>query len=111
MRRGTTPTNRFITNLDLRDAKEAYMSYAQDEEVIFEKTLEDMVIKEINVECGDEDITKYLIAIKLTQEDTLALSTDMPVEIQCRPIFPDGTVPPCKIIRVPVERILKEGVI
>ena len=111
MRRGTTPTNRFITNLDLRDAKEAYMSYAQDEEVIFEKTLEDMVIKEINVECGEETITKYLIKIKLSQEETLSLSTEMPVEIHCRPVYPDGTVPSCPIIRVPVERILKEGVI
>lgn len=111
MRRGTTPTNCFRTNLDLRECREAYMSYAQDEKIVFEKTLEDFVIEEINVECGEETITKYLIKIKLSQEETLSLSTEMPVEIHCRPVYPDGTVPSCPIIRVPVERILKEGVI
>ena len=111
MRRGTTPTNRFTTKLDLRDAEEAYMSYAQDEEVVFEKTLEDFVIEEIDDPCGEEGSKKFLIKIKLTQQETLALSIEEPVEIQCRALFPDDSAPASGIIRVPVERIIKEGVI
>lgn len=99
MRRGTTPTHIFKSDVDLTDAVEIFMTYKQSGKIYIEKTIEDMEVSQ------DE------IRIKLSQTDTLALSTMEYVEIQCRAKFPDGAAIASNIINAPVQKILKEGVI
>ena len=40
--RGTTPTNTFNTSFDLTEATVIYVTYAQQNQIVFEKTLEAM---------------------------------------------------------------------
>ena len=100
MRRGTTPTHKFKVPIDLTSAEVIYMTYKQPGgERLIEKETQDMQISEKE------------ILIDLTQADTLALSTIGEVEIQCRARYPDGKAVASQIIKVPVKKILKEGVI
>ena len=98
MRRGTTPTNTFTVDVDLRQATELYVTYQQNGETIFEKTLEDVTVTETAIE------------IALTQEETLAFSKGM-VQIQIRAKFLDGAALASNILATSVEQILKDGVI
>lgn len=99
MRRGTTPTHIFKSDVDLTDAVEVFMTYKQEGKILIEKDIEDI------------EITAEELRIILAQTDTLALSTMKYVEIQCRAKFADGTAMASNIINVPVQKILKEGVI
>ena len=99
MRRGTTPTHKFKAPLDLTSASEVFMTYKQEGKTTIEKTKEDM------------EISENEILIEISQTDTLSFSTIGDVEIQCRAKYPDGKVVASQIIRVPVKKILKEGVI
>lgn len=99
MRRGTTPTHKFKVPIDLTEAAEVYMTYKQEGRVKVEKTIEEMTITE-------EEIT-----LELSQTDTLAFSTVADVEIQCRARFRDGSAVASCVKKIPVCKILKEGVI
>lgn len=99
MRRGTTPTQTFKSPIDLTDAVVVEFTYRQDGKNIITKTKQDM------------EITDEEVRIRLEQIDTLAFSTIGQVEIQCRAKFADGTAVASNIIKVPVCKILKEGVI
>ena len=106
MRRGTTPVHTFKPKsketgepLDLRSAAVVYLTYKQDGRVKVEKNKEEM------------EITEDRIRVELSQQDTLAFSTIGDVEIQCRARYPDGSAPASKILRIPVSKILKEGII
>ena len=99
MRRGTTPTHYFKTKVDLTGATEMFITYAQEDKKVVEKTINDITIE-------PEQLT-----VKLSQTDTLAFSTIGEVEIQCAVKMPPDTVLRSKIIRRPVGKILKEGVI
>ena len=99
MRRGTTPTHKFKVPIDLRSAVKVYITYKQGNQVKVEKTKDDM------------EITEDQITLQLTQEDTLAFSTIGDVEIQCRARYADGAAPASNIKKVPVCKILKEGII
>lgn len=96
MRRGTTPTNVFKTNVNLAGAT-VFISYAQKGEVIVEKTNDDV------------DIHNECLSTRLTQEDTLKLDSRQKVNIQIRYVFPDGTAGASNIITVDVGDILKDG--
>ena len=98
MRRGTTPTNTFTVDVDLRQATALYVTYKQNSRVILEKTLEDATITETSV------------AVTLTQEETLAFSKGT-VSIQIRAKFADGAAIASNIITSSVDQILKDGVI
>lgn len=105
-RRGTTPIHKFWPRdkktkepIDLRSAEVVYMTYKQDGRTVIEKTKDDM------------EITEDMVTIHLSQLDTLALCDRKEVEIQCRVKFPDQEAPASCIIRAPVCKILKEGVI
>lgn len=98
MRRGSTPTNTFHTNVDLSGAT-VYVTYTQRGAVVVEKTGDDLVI------------TQDSVVTALTQEDTLSFHSDAPVEMQIRYVFPDGTAGASNIITTTVLRILKDGVI
>lgn len=97
MRRGSTPTNTFSLDIDLRQAT-VFVSYEQNGRLVFEKTGEDLTVEE------DE------ISLKLTQEDTLLLKPGE-VLIQIRYIFPTGDADASNIIRTTAERVIKDGVI
>lgn len=100
MRRGTTPTHTFGTDIDLRTAEAIYITYEQGGKTVVEKTIEDMTIEEDSV------------AVTLTQEDTLAFEEKGgKVKIQIRAKFANGSVVASNIISTPAEEILKEGVI
>lgn len=99
MRRGTTPTHKFKVPIDLTEADEVYMTYKQDGTVKVEKTREDM------------EITAEEITLQLSQTDTLSFSTIGDVEIQCRAKFLDGSAVASCVKKIPVCKILKEGVI
>ena len=98
MRRGTTPTNTFTVDVDLRQATEMYVTYQQNGETVLEKTLEDVTVTETAIE------------IALTQEDTLAFAQGT-VQMQIRAKFGDGAAIASNIIVAPVDQILKDGVI
>jgi hypothetical protein len=97
MRRGSTPTNTFLVDIDLRGAT-VYISYEQRKRVVFEKTNDDLTIEEDK------------ITVDLSQEETLAL---IPGEvcIQIRYVFPNGKADASNIITTTAERIIKDGVI
>lgn len=101
MIRGTTPTHVFTSCMDLTDAaiSEIYITYSQRDEVIFEKTIDDVVIEENKIK------------VKLTQEETLLLDDSDSLEIQAALKFEDGTVVRSKMVRTDVGRILKDEAI
>lgn len=99
MIRGTTPTLEFTLPFDTGELDEAYVSFAQRNEVVLEKTLS---------EC--ECIGNKMI-VRLSQEDTLKLRSDQGTEIQIRARTKGGEALASNIMRVSTERILKDGVI
>lgn len=115
MRRGTTPTHTFHTDVDLTEARAVFVTYAQDGEVIIERSLEDGV-----------EVTEDTVSVTLTQEETLRLEAVMAkhlsiaddifklqkaskVLIQIRAAFPDGSSVASNIVSVGVQDVLKDG--
>ena len=94
-RRGSTPTNTFTVNVDLREAK-IYVSYSQDGEILVEKTGDDLEVDETS------------IVVHLTQAETLRFKTGS-VSIQIRYVMPDESADASNIMTVSSERILKDG--
>lgn len=99
MRRGTTPTNTFKVDADLSEASVLFITYSQQGKTIIEKTLEDATIT-------PEDIT-----VNLTQAETLEFNSGIPVKIQIRAGFEDGSRIASNIMTTDVSAILKDGVI
>ena len=97
MRRGTTPSHTFTTDIDLSDAEVVYVTYKQGSKVILEKDKDGM------------DITSDSIVIELTQEDTLSFKMGQPVRVQIRARFPSGSAVASNIIQTTADEILKEG--
>lgn len=97
MRRGSTPTNTFDLDIDLRDAT-VYISYEQDGAVVIEKTGDALTVSEDK------------IVLTLTQEDTLKFRPGT-VLIQIRYVFPNGVADASDIIQTSFGRIIKDGVI
>lgn len=95
LRRGTTPTNTFNVNIDLREAT-VYVSYAQRGILLVDKTGTDLFITE------DQIVTT------LSQEDTLKFKPGE-VDIQIRYVKADGTADASNIIKTIVDQILKDG--
>lgn len=96
--RGTTPLNTFNVPIDLRDAEVIYITYKQEDTVVFEKVKDDLTITETS------------LSVRLTQEETIALK-ERPVKIQIRARFADGTAVKSVVMTASVDELLKEGVI
>lgn len=97
MRRGSTPTNTFTVEIDLRNAT-VYVSYEQDGAVVLEKT-------------GDAlTVSSTSIVLQLTQEETMLFHPGK-VLIQIAYVFPDGSADRSDIISTTFERIIKDEVI
>ena len=101
MRRGSTPTNTFLTDIDLSNAT-VYVSYEQKGQTVLEKTGTDLTFAP-----GTEQGT-YTITLELTQADTLKFLPGT-VLIQIRYVFPDGSADASNIIQTSAERIIKDG--
>ena len=99
MTRGTTPLLRFVLpfNADLLDT--TYITMIQDGETLIEKTLEDC------------EKTENVLSVRLTQEETLKLESGRAMEIQVRARLKSEEAVASQIVMVPVDRILKDGVI
>lgn len=78
MRRGTTPEYTFDIGLDTSFLKVVRVLYSQNDNVVFVKTIED---------CTLDGTT---ISVRLTQEDTFSLDSDLPVQIQIRVLTKGG---------------------
>ena len=96
MKRGTTPTNTFKTNIDLTGAT-IFLTYSQRGRVVLEKTGDDL------------EISAEAIVTRLTQKDTLGFDALQKVSIQIRYVFPDGTAGASNIMTASVGEILKDG--
>ena len=96
MKRGTTPTNTFKTNIDLTGAT-VFLTYSQRGRVVLEKTGDDL------------EITAEAIVTRRTQKDTLGFDALQKVSIQIRYVFPDGTAGASNIMTASVGEILKDG--
>jgi hypothetical protein len=96
MKRGTTPTNTFKTNIDLTGAT-VFLTYSQRGRVVLEKTGDDL------------EISAEAIITRLTQKDTLGFDALQKVSIQIRYVFPDGTAGASNIMTASVGEILKDG--
>ena len=94
-RRGSTPTNIFCVNVDLRGAM-VYITYKQNGEIIVEKSGDDIAIEETYV------------STKLTQEETLRFK-DGVVRIQIRYVRESGQADASNILETRAEEILKDG--
>lgn len=99
MIRGTTPRLEFTLPFDTDLLAEAYVTLSQQGKTVIEKRLE---------ECEAEE---NLLAIRLTQEETLKLVSGQTTEIQIRARTSTGDALASSIIHVSTERILKDGVI
>lgn len=99
MRRGTTPTLQItVTGLTDIEVQNLYLTLRQGQTTI-EKT-------ESGVTVDGE-----VISATLTQEETLSLTAKMDVAMQLRVLSTNNTAYASNIVTVPVEAILKEGVI
>lgn len=99
MRRGTTPTHVFNTDIDLSEASVIWLTYKQNGNVLFTKEMPDMTI------------TEDSISVELSQEETLQFVPDKTVKIQIRARFADGSAIASNVIQTTANTILKEGVI
>lgn len=96
MYRGTTPTHTFTLPFEASQLSEAYITYAQNNQVVIEKTLSECTIDGKN------------LSVTLTQTETLGLVAISNTEIQIAAKV-NGKVLRSNIISVPTERILKDG--
>ena len=97
MRRGTTPTHTFTLPFDCSEITKLHIAYAQDDEVLVEKTLSDC-------ECDGNVLT-----VTLAEEETLLFDCKKRcAEIQLR-VARGVKKLASDIFKVPIDRILKEG--
>ena len=100
MYRGTTPGLEInVGDIDLTHVTELWLTLSQHGEVKINLTLEDV------------DIDGSTVTCTLTQEETLSLKASPSTLLQMRFLMDDGQALATPIVKIPVEAILKEGVI
>lgn len=100
MRRGTTPTLEIkLSGIDVTELESVYITLKQYQKEVTKST-ENTTIDEI----------RNTLYVPLSQEDTLILSRGY-VYVQMRAVTKDGLAVASDIKMVPVEEILKGGVI
>lgn len=97
MYRGTTPKHTFTLPFDCAEITKLSIAYAQGDDVIVEKTLSDC------------EINGNTLSVILSEEETLRFDVNKRcAEIQLR-VARGETKSASDILKVPVDRILKEG--
>ena len=100
MYRGTTPGLEInVGDIDLTKVTELWLTLSQHGTVVINKTLEEV------------DIDGSTVSCTLTQEETLSLKAHSSTLVQMRFLMDDGQAMATPIVKVPVEAILKDGVI
>ena len=99
MGRGTTKTHTFTLPFDGKIIKRLRVVYKQNGRIVFKKAGDDV------------QINGNVVAVKLSQEDTFAFSSNSPVEIQLRVLFTDNEAKNSNIIKTSVARCLDDEVI
>lgn len=98
MIRGTTPPHTFKLPIDVQDAKQIRIIYAQNDEVLFVKTKPELGVS------GNE------VRLRLTQEETLMFDHGEAAEIQLRVLTAENNALASKVIRIPVGMLLEDEV-
>jgi hypothetical protein len=99
MIRGSTPTHTFTIPFDVSKIKTLKIVYAQDDEIVCEKS---------NTDCDMEGVS---IKTTLTQNDTLKFDCKKAVQIQMKILTVDGQVLVSTIERVGVSKCLDNEVL
>lgn len=101
IRRGTTPyiTAEIIDDVDISQIKTAWLTIAQNDEIVLDKITSDLVINENN------------IALRLSQEDTLSLAAGVMTYIQLRLLTDTDIAYASQQDYIAVEDVSKDGVI
>ena len=102
IRRGTTPmlTCKILDDVDYSTFKTVWLTFKQGDVIVLDKLTEDVTINENN------------IAIRLTQEDTLALTAGVPLYIQIRILTEEDEIAYASQMEFfTVEDVEKDGVI
>lgn len=112
MKRGSTPTHIFKTDVPLINIQELYLTYKQGNYKVVEKTLDDVIL-------NPEEFT---IEVHLTQEETLMFSdqnwswlnpnenlADKEIRVQLRILYEDGEAIVTDTIIMTLQDILKDG--
>lgn len=99
MIRGTTPTHTFNLQFDTSVITKIRVLYAQNDNVILEKTESDC------------EVTDSAITLRLTQEETFLFDRKHPVEIQIRILCDDGSVLTSVPYKVGVLKCLQDEVL
>ena len=95
--RGTTPTFQINLDFDSTLIKTFFITFVQNDEVVIEKDL------------ASADIKHDTIAVKLTQDETLALDDTKSLKVQVRVKLRDETAFANEIENIKVGSILKDG--
>lgn len=99
MRRGTTPTLTFTTPYEASLISSGYITFKQRGAIVL-----DVPISDDSVTVEDNSI-----AITLSQEQTLAMTTADNCAAQIRLILGEGKAVASNIVEIPICAILKDG--
>lgn len=99
MIRGTTPTLIFTFPFEVDSIQKMWLTFSQNDKEVF-------TIDKDRCELSERKVT-----VTLTQEQTLQLINNAQVEIQFRVLTYNSTALASNILKLPVQRILKGGVI
>ena len=105
MRRGTTPTITVMVDGDISQM-DIYLTFKCGKREIT-KTGEDLTVTAVT---GQSSTTTQIVC-QLSQEDTLAMQAGQKCEVQIRACVGESTAIATTIGSMPVDRILKDGVI
>ena len=124
--RGTTPYHSFILPTLKDEISAIYITYCQNDEVLFEKTLESEGVEIIDIAdlyenasmegLSEEELNSSELTIHLSQEDTLLFHFYPAAEkniavIQIRILYKSGEAYASEPIRERIFGVHKEGVI
>ena len=99
IRRGTTPVIRCILDIGQANISVLWLTFSQDEEEKFTKTLSDISWEGRS------------FRVRLTQEDTLKFKADELADVQLRLLLIDGTAMGSNTVPFLVTKVRKDGVI
>ena len=101
MIRGTTPTLRFKIPYTEEQIQLGYITFSRKGEVFLDVPFSDNRVL----------VENYAIYITFTQEDTLRFNSRTVYSVQLRILLQDDIAVASNIITIPVDSILKNGVI
>ncbi len=110
--RGTTPTFTWrLRNILFTDISVLWLSIVQGGKIIIDKDLSSVTLSDETETVDEETIHNTLVGVLFSQSDTLALNSKAEAEAQIRILLADGTAGKTNVYKLPVSRILKEGII